>query len=201
MNTTNNKPFAEIIESSITTWTAQSWQWNTFPQFGSLLAVEQKQKILLGIVYSLQTGSIEPGRYPFAYQKTAEELMAEQPHIFEFLRTTSSCVCVGYQEKGSIYYSLAPEPPSIHSFVQKAPPDLAHDFFKNEHFLHLIFGFTGYTTTVEDLLLALLAEQKKLGILDAESLYRFSEGYALFTGNDYRRLRLFAQRIEQMQLY
>lgn len=200
MNTMTNNPFAEVIESSISGWTAQSWQWNTFPAFGSLLTIQTPKRTLFGMVYHLHTGSIEPGRYPFAYQKTAEELMAEQPHIFEFLKTTSSCVCVGYQEDNIIRHTLAPEPPAIHSFVQQASDEQACRFFASEQYLHLIFGFSGYTTTPEELLLAILAQQKKYGVIDQETLYRFAENYALLTGNDYRRLRLFMQRVEQAQL-
>ncbi|MCF7900082.1 hypothetical protein K9K77_01100, partial [Candidatus Babeliales bacterium] len=107
----NNKHhcFAEIVESSLTVWTAQSWEWNTFPEFGSLVVVPEKKRNLFGIVHQINTGSIEPGRYPFTYQKTQEELFKEQPQIFEFLKTTFSCITLGYQEQEKMFHTIAPE--------------------------------------------------------------------------------------------
>ncbi len=98
-----NKPFAEVIESSLHGWLAQSWQWDTFPSFGSIVTIQGKKRTHFGIVHQIQTGSMDPVRYPFPYQKTEEELLKEQPQIFEFLKTTFSCLIIGYQEKGSIH--------------------------------------------------------------------------------------------------
>ena len=109
------KPFAEVIESSLQGWLAQSWNWNCFPAFGSLVTIETKKRQLFGIVHQIQTGSMDPMRHPFPYQKTEEELLQEQPQIFEFLKTTFSCLTLGYSERERIIYLLAPEPPQIHS--------------------------------------------------------------------------------------
>ena len=89
------KPCAEIIESSLQTFLGQCWQWDIMPQFGSLVIAQNGNRPLFGLVYQIQTGSMDPTRYPFAYQKTHEELRAEQPQIFEFLKTSFSCLCVG----------------------------------------------------------------------------------------------------------
>ena len=83
MKTINKRTyFAEIVESSLTNWTAQSWDWDMFPAFGTLVVVPENKRSLFGIVYQINTGSLEPGRYPFTYQKTQEELLKEQPQIF-----------------------------------------------------------------------------------------------------------------------
>ena len=128
------KPCAEIIESSLSTWLAQSWEWRTSPAFGSLVVVEHKPYTHFGIVHQIQTGSMDPVRYPFAYQKTEEELLREQPQIFEFLKTTFSCVFMGYQEKGTIFYQLPPEPPRIHAFVALANAHHYKHFFAHEQY-------------------------------------------------------------------
>jgi len=62
--------FAEVIESSIAGFLAQSWQWDNFPTFGSLVIIKEKRRTLFGIVHQVQTGSMDPMRYPFTYQKT-----------------------------------------------------------------------------------------------------------------------------------
>lgn len=192
-----SKPFAEIIESSLQTFTGQCWKWNNTPQFGSLVIVENGLKPIFGLVYQIQTGSMEPGRYPFPYQKTHEELMAEQPQIFEFLKTSFSCLALGYQEKGKFHYLMPPEPPKIHSFLTIASPEQYRQFFAQNSYLPLIFGYSG-PINVDELLLALLKSQNEQKCLKNDRLPEFINTYSLLTGSDYRRLKLFLQRVDQI---
>ena len=85
-NKASSKAFAEVIESSLGVFTAQCWQWDYFPEFGSLVQVKSGGDRILGVVIQVQTGSMDPMRYPFPYQKTEDELRKEQPQIFEFLK-------------------------------------------------------------------------------------------------------------------
>lgn len=188
--------FAEIIESSLHTWKAQTWQWNYFPQFGSLVCIEANNRTIFGIVHQIQTGSLDSTRYPFPYQKTEEELQREQPQIFEFLQTTFSCLTIGYLEAGTITYQLAPEPPKIHAFVGHATTEHYMQFFAQERYLHLIFGLSSHILNVDELLLALLKHLSSSNMLTAENLTKFIETLSLLNGNDYRRLKLFLQRVQ-----
>ncbi len=190
--------FAEVIESSLSGFLAQSWKWDNFPTFGSLVTIKEKKRTLFGIVHQVQTGSMDPVRYPFTYQKTEQELLREQPQIFEFLKTTFSCLTVGYQEKGSICYLLAPEPPKIHSFVCFAPTELQKNFFSSEKYLHILFGLSSQIFNVDELILAILQQHATLNILTSEKLNKCMQTYSLLTGNDYRRIKLFLQRVEHM---
>lgn len=198
MNTQTNKPFAEIIESSLHSFKAQTWQWNQFPTFGALMAIQSKKRTILGIVHHIQTGSIDPSRSPFPYQKTQEELMAEQPQIFEFLQTSFTCQTLGYSQNGQIYYLLAPEPPAIHAFVAPAQNELSRQFFASTAYLHLLFGFASQIGNLDELLLALLQQHKILKITSKTAISGFIDTFSLLTGNDYRRLKLFLQRAEQI---
>lgn len=192
----SSKPFAEIIESSLHSWLAQSWLWNEMPAFGSLVTVTTPKRTLFGLVQSVQTGSLDPMRHPFPYKKTHEELMAEQPQIFEFLKTSFSAFCIGYQERGTIYYLTAPEPPLIHSFVTPCPQQLAAEFFSHNGYLPMLFSIAGQTPTMDDLLLALLKQRHTYHPLSEEALTDFTTIFSLATGNDYRRLKLFLQRLQ-----
>jgi hypothetical protein len=192
------KYFAEVIESSLTGWLAQSWQWDSFPSFGSFVAVENRSRTIFGIVHQVQTGSMDPVRYPFPYQKTEEELLREQPQIFEFLKTTFSCITIGYQEKGSISYLIAPEPPKIHSFIMHPTSDIRKSFFANNRYLHLLFTHSASIFNIDELMLALLKQYLELNILSKEKLMTFMQTYSLLTGNDYRRIKLFLQRAEHI---
>lgn len=189
--------FAEIIESSLHSWTSQSWQWDHFPPFGSLVHVNQGNRTLIGLVHQVKTGSMDPARYPFAYQKTEEELLREQPQIFEFLKTTFFSIFLGYQEDKTIFYTLAPEPAKIHSFVQQAPLDLCQRFFSNHDYLHLLFGLAHHVDNIDELLLALLKNMNQRSLLTYAQLEQFMTSYSLLTGNDYRRIKLFIHRAQQ----
>ncbi len=190
--------FAEVIESSLQTFTGQCWQWNKTPEFGSLVIIENKNRTLFGIVYQMQTGSMDPARYPFPYQKTYEELLAEQPQIFEFLKTTLSCLNVGYQEKSKLLYLLPPEPVSIHAFIRPATHEESKIFFANNRYLHLIFGAGAQIPCLDELLLTLLKQQAQLKSLKDAHLHDFVATFSLLCGNDYRRLKLFLQRAESI---
>jgi len=193
-----DKCFAEVIESSLTGWLAQSWSWDTFPEFGSFVAIEGKKRTIFGIVHQVQTGSMDPVRYPFPYQKTEEELLKEQPQIFEFLKTTFSCIVVGYQEKKSISYLIAPEPPKIHSFIGCPDSETSKIFFASNRYLHLLFTHSSHIFNMDELLLALLKHYKDLTILTPDKINEFMQTYSLLIGNDYRRIKLFLQRVEHM---
>lgn len=190
--------FAEVIESSLQGWLAQSWQWNRFPSFGSMVSVQSNQKTIFGIVHQIQTGSMDPVRYPFAYQKTEEELLAEQPQIFEFLKTSFSCLTLGYQEKGHIFYQLAPEPPKIHSFVCPLEIDTLKQFFIDERYLHVLFNFANQVLNIDELLLALIKNLTDANILSQTHIEGLIDSFCLHTGNDYRRLKLFLQRAQPL---
>lgn len=194
----NNNAFAEVIDSSLQGWLAQCWQWNTYPKFGSLVTIQTKKRTLFGIVHQINTGSMEPMRYPFPYQKTEEELLQEQPQIFEFLKTTFSCLALGYQEKGHIYYLSIPEPPQIHSFVQPMDPETQKQFFSRTAYLHLLFGATNQLFNLDELLLAILKQQAELKLTSNDNITHFMNTYSLLTGNDYRRLKLFLQRVNDV---
>jgi hypothetical protein len=192
------RPFAEVIESSLTGWLAQSWQWDTFPSFGSLIMVEDSKRTLFGIVHQIQTGSMDPTRYPFAYQKTQEELLREQPQIFEFLKTTFSCLIVGYREKGTIIYQLAPEPPKIHSFIARVSQELQGEFFSTNRYLPILFGLSSQLFNIDELLLAILKHIADAKGFNEEKIEQFVDTFRLLAGNDYRRLKLFLQRAENI---
>ncbi len=185
--------FAEVIQSSLQSFTAQSWNWDYFPAFGSLVTVITEKRTLFGIVYAVQTGSSDAGRYPFTFQKTEEELLAEQPQIFEFLQTTFSCLIVGFLEADTLTYQMSPEPAKMHAFVHHATPEQTRSFFSSSLYLHLIFNAPEITVG-DELLLSFLKTKKDLGFLTQESFLSFIETVSLATGDDYRKLKIFMNR-------
>lgn len=195
----NTKHFAEIIESHLDHYTAQCWQWDNFPSFGSLVCVEEEGRTVLGVVTTIATGSIDPTRTPYPYQKTEAELRAEQPQIFEFLRTIFTVAIVGYHTHtptNKLCYLLPTTPRKIHAFVGNADATLAAQFFAQPDYLHLLFANTSTLANIDELLLAIMHQQHINYPLEQHHIDAFCHTFALLTGNDYRRLKLFLKRIE-----
>jgi len=186
--------FAEVIESSLHTWKAQSWQWDVSPRFGELVTITTPSRTLFGIVHQINTGSTDPHRTVFPFAQTEQELLRDQPQIFHFLQTTFSCLTVGYEQQETILYQWAPEPPKIHAFVAHATPAQYQKFFSCEQYIHVLFGLANQVMNLDELLLALLKQLSYEKLLTHELLNRFIEHFSLLTGNDYRRLKLFLQR-------
>ncbi len=202
--TNQNKPpfFAEVIEASLDHYTAQSWDWKQFPTFGSLMSIERQGQHILGVVTTIQTGSMDPSRTPFAYQKTEAELEHEQPQIYAFLKTSFTVQTCGYttaEEPNQIIFAIPPTPPKIHAFVAQAPQTLAQQFFADAQFLEVLYGYSPAIQNLDELLLAILRTIKANGLLTAKLLEDISHGFALLSGNDYRRLKVFLHRIEQIK--
>ena len=200
METIKNCPFfAEIIESSLQQWTSQSWKWSTRPNFSSLMVVQNGDHTIFGAVCTIETSSGQTDRKPFPYQKTEEELLREQPHIFEFLQTTFTCLTLGYKEaEKGILYHYAPQPPKIHAFVRPASIQESALFFSDDSYLSMLFAHRNELYNIDELLLGLLRIRIESCLLTREQLNSFIESFSLHTGNDYRRLKLFLQRIQPL---
>ena len=190
--------FAEVMESNLFEWKAQSWNWNNSPSFGSLVVTTHNSLKIFGIVHTIQTGSMDSARYPTPYQKTEEELQAEQPQIFEFLQTTFTCITIGYQENNKIFYHLPEKPPKIHAFVENASDQLYKQFFAQEQFLHLLFNLSNQIFNLDELLLALLKQLQQKNILSEQNLNDFIETFAILSKNDYQKLKIFLQRANKL---
>lgn len=196
MSNTIKTAFAEVVESELHSFLGQSWQWDTFPPFGSIVCIHGSKRLLFGMVHQIKTGSMDPTRYPFTYQKTEQELRDEQPQIFEFLKTSFSCLIVGYQENGTISHTLPPQPPKIHAFIEPMSIELSKQFFSSSRYLDILFGLSSQIFNLDELLLATLKHQVALKILSEKRINDFVQSFSLLTGNDYRRLKLFLQRVE-----
>ncbi|MBU1007975.1 hypothetical protein KKA53_02765 [Candidatus Dependentiae bacterium] len=195
----DNKPFAEVIASSLDTFTAQCWQWDEFPPFGSLVQVEGEDPTILGCVTSVQTGSMDPLRYPFPYKKTEGELQAEQPQIFEFLKTIFTVNVMGSHDRSKkVRYMLPSRPSKIHAFIQSCSPELATKFFSSPDFLYLLFSSSATITHFDDLLLAIFEQLGNKKKLTPSIINTFCQTLSLLTGNDYRRMKLFLKRLENI---
>lgn len=109
----------EVVESSTERVTAQAWELDGLPPFGSLVKVPDGDLVHYGIVSFAQTGSTDPARRPVALGLTAEELRREQPQIFALLKSEFSFIVIGHRDEAAAAYRgfAAPRPPRLHAFV------------------------------------------------------------------------------------
>lgn len=196
MNTPNY--FAEIIQSYLTTAKAECWKWDVVPDFGSLVVIEQKDLRIIACVTSIETGSADPSRQPYAYQKTEAELLREQPQIFAFLKTYIQLTCVGfYTEKDpALQYFLPPQPAKIHAFVRSADTALAQRFFAQTSFLYLLQHAN--PISYDEVLFALINRFYSSGCLSPVTIQSLVDHYTMIAGSDYRRVRFFCERLSTM---
>jgi hypothetical protein len=197
-----SNPFAEVVESCLENFVGQSWQWDFFPEFGSLVQVASNDITIVGCVFQVQTGSLDPMRYPFPYQKTEEELLREQPQIFEFLKTTFKVQILGYfnstQPVSRVIYLLPPKPSKVHSFIANTSSNVNEIFFQSAEFINILFSFANQIPNLDELLLAIVQKLAHENLLTNKFMDDFSQQFSLLTGNDYRRLKLFLRRVENL---
>lgn len=188
--------FAEVIESSLTHCKGQSWQWDRFPEYGSLICIRESQRILFGVVTHITTGSPDTGRTPFIYQKTEDELKRDHPHIFAFLQTTFTCTLVAFQEHERLFYQTAPTPIKIHAFIEQPTLQEQRLFFKKHDYLFNLHAHQQLASS--ELLLALLKQQHNLGLLTKEHFFTCLELLNLLEGDNYTRTSLLIGRAAQL---
>jgi hypothetical protein len=188
------KSFGEVVESSLQQCLVQCWQWDICPPFGSLVLVHHDVYPLIGIIYTIAMGSGEPGRLPCAYQKTLEELRAQQPHIFVFMKTTCSVLIVGYIDQKAILYTVAPQPAHIHAFISLISEDVIEQFFSTTTYIHSLFSVHGSIPLMDELVFALIKKYKQY--LPIAMIQDMLHAYMILIGNDYTRMRIFTRRIQ-----
>jgi len=199
MNKQNkNQYFAEIVDSSLSQCIAQSWSWDFFPDYGSVVVIETEDIKYFSIVSEITTGSLDPVRVPIAYKKTEAELLRDQPQIFEFLKTSFTCLVLGYIDNKdlNISYLTPSKPPKIHSFIRNISPKELNDFINNYDFLYLIFNNSGNISSIDELLLAFFKNISEKNISKKINVSEFANLFINLIGKDYQRLRLFLARLE-----
>src|SRR5579883_886370 len=117
----------EIIATETTAVTAQSYELNQAPAFGSLLRIPVPgDTTYYALCYGSATGSIEPGRHAVAwgrFEDDEDDIYRRQPQLGQVLRTTFDALLVGYEGATGIVQRVPAMPPRLHALVYAATPD------------------------------------------------------------------------------
>lgn len=198
MTTNNNQFFAEILESNLTTWSAQTWQWNNIPTFGSIVTIETSHKKMYGVIVDITTGPTDSIRQPIPYQKTEEELLQEQPQIFEFLKTTFQIIAIGFEENNQLFFQLPQQPPKIHSFIQYTSLQDKAQIFDSSDFLYTLTTTALNNFNLEELVLAIIKQLINDNLLTKKCLDNIIETLFTLNKNNYLQTNILLHRINAL---
>ena len=196
-NHCSNKPFGEVVESNLSNFIGQCWQWNQLPAFASLVEINSTNLKLFGCITQITTTSSDPTRKAYAYKKTEEQLLQEQPQIFEMLQSTFTVQIIAYQQlnNSKTFYLTPPQPSKIHAFVQQASRESIANIFKTPRFLHTLFSSQSNISNLDELILGLLNQMQQQNLLSKDFFDSFYQIFALLNGNDYKKTKLFFERV------
>jgi hypothetical protein len=202
-------PIAEVVLSTTTQFVAQCIELprpqstGTLPEpppFASMVRVSDNSNgNLFGVVFHVETGSIEANRPLSALGLTEEELRRDQPQIYELLTTRFTVALIGYQsESGTIHHYLPPRPPRPHTQVFLCTQGETRRLTEEVSFLRgLILGETGVTSG-DELVAALLRNALSVREETTEHLqylHYVGRELACLLRNDTTRLRALLEKV------
>ena len=132
---------AEVIEASSAEFTAQCYKLDQSPPLGSLVKTQDKFGEIYGVVYNIETHSLEPGRRVVARGENLEaeeEIFKATPQLSRLLTTDFRVLVAGHVEGKSWHHYLPPKPASIHSFVYTCQIEEVRAFTQSLDFLSLL---------------------------------------------------------------
>lgn len=92
---------------------------------GELVAVREGACVVFGVIAEIQSGAEDPTR-PLQPRgdvgQTAAQVLADNPHIRELLRTRVTVVCCGHVAGEAPRAALPPTPPPLLALVEQATP-------------------------------------------------------------------------------
>ena len=187
-------PIGEVIESTTSELTVQCWELHASPPFGSFVRADSEPPVF-GLVSNVTTRSVEPNRRPAAYRKTAEELMMEQPQIFELLKTEFEALVIGYVGSPAIRQTLPPQPPRIHTFVRPCSTEETKQFTDHWDFLRSILSASKAPT--DELIIAAMRKAFEAHNRDMAYLVKTGKELSRLVRDDYDRLHSIIRRVAQ----
>ena len=113
----------EVVETSLTSYTAQTYRLDEPPPFGGLVRVKDRAGTceIYGVVYHIATGGIDPGRRAAARgggqpQARDEQVYTENPQLTRLLKTEFGVLVLGCRAVGANHFSYVfPDyPPPLH---------------------------------------------------------------------------------------
>lgn len=193
----------EVVQSATTHYVAQALRADgegltmpKAPPFGSFVrAVLEEEGIeVYGLIYHVETTSIDAVHRPTALNMSRQELREQQPQIFGLLRTDFSVVVTGYQERGRTFHYLPPFPPMVHDFVYACDPEEVVALTERLEFLRTLISFRQAPT--DELVASCLRQVFRLRGGDRAFMVGAGRTLTNLLKNDYDRLSAIMERLD-----
>lgn len=198
MDNLNTNRIGEVIDTSTTDFTAQSYQLYNTPALGALVKTGEGENTIYAAVYHATTSSIEPGRKPIARGQDAaseEDIYAQSPQLSKLLRSEFSCLILGYRGQEQICHCLPPRPAHIHSFAETCTPEETAEFSRSFGFLNILIS--SELPVPADEVTAACLRQLAAAAPDKQSfLVKAGKELARILPGQYQRLKVILERIQ-----
>jgi hypothetical protein len=193
---TGNK-IAEVIEAGSAEFTAQCYRLGQAPPLGSLVKTQDKLGEIYGVVYNVETHSLEPGRRVVARgenMKAEGDIFRANPQLVRLLSTDFKVMVVGHRQGDGLYQYLPPKPAPIHSFVYTCQLEEVRAFTQSLDFLSLLAG-AGLPIPVDEVIAACLRYSSQAHSDPQAFLIKAGKELACLLSGDVIRLNSLLKRL------
>lgn len=165
------------------------------PPFGSFVRVplEEEDLAVYGVVFHVETASLDAAHRPVALNMSRQELREQQPQIFDLLRTDFSVLITGFGRAGRLHQYLPPRPPQVHDFVYPCTDAEVAALTEAFDFLRTLVQFR--QGPAEELVAACLREAQRRRGGDPAFLVAAGRALSQLLRNDYERLSAILSRM------
>lgn len=198
MKGTSVIPHGEVVFTSTTEIIGQCASLDAPFAYGSFVAAG-KSNPCIGVVYNLETTSIDPGRRPAAIGVSEEDLPRLYPQLAGLLRCQFHALLIGRFSSDGFRYGLPGTPPALHSQVIACSSKQLQQIGQDLNFLRLIYA--SGKIAMEELLLSACRHLFESLTPDSPSarrleMVRMGKALCELYRDDYDSLRRMMGRVE-----
>jgi len=183
----------EVILTSTTEFVGQCRRNGQPPAHGAFIRVG-REKRCVGVVYNVETTSIDPNRRPMALEIPEEEIPKAYPQLAGLLRSQFHAVAVGEYDRNAFRFGLPETPPALHARIELCDESEIREIGRDYGFLRLLYN--SGKPSPEELLLSACRK-----IIDAhggkrEEAVRLGKAISELFRDEYDTLRRLLARLE-----
>jgi hypothetical protein len=114
-----NEPIGEVLGSRPAGFSGELMAADNVPALGTVVRAAADPDVL-GVISSLETDTVLPGRSPARYGLTPDELLKQHPELGELLTTRFEAMVVGYRSGDSVVIGSPGKPVPLYTPVYPA---------------------------------------------------------------------------------
>jgi hypothetical protein len=189
---------AEVIESNSTGLIAQCYKLEQSPPLGALVKYCDEEKEIYGIVYSIETHSMEQGRRVAVRGEevdTKDDIYRDNPQLVKLLITDFRVLVIGYKDNGGVHYYLPQSPVPIHGFIYPCQSEEYIKFTTSFDFLSLLLD-SGLPISIDEVIAAFLRYASNYQKDSTAFLINAGKELAWFLSGDTKRLTSILRKLQ-----